>query len=79
MPGRARRRYTTFLISVTTDPPGDGVSGATVYAVMKSSAGEALEAVRALAEPQSAVTLVGSLSTRVAKGLKLKPDEMRAV
>jgi hypothetical protein len=46
---------------------------------MTSSAGEALEAVRARAEPQSAVTLVGSLSTRVAKALKLKPDELRAV
>ncbi|MCJ2052651.1 hypothetical protein [Methylobacterium sp. J-070] len=78
MPGRLRRRYTTFLVSVTTGRSGRGRSP-TVYAVMKPGAEEALEAVRPLTEPGAVLTIVGSLSTRLAKTLKLKPDEPRAV
>lgn len=78
MPGRPRRRYTTFLVAVTPERPRKA-SRPVVYAVMKSTAAEALEAVRGLAEPQSAVALVGGLSTRIAKTLKLKPNEARAV
>ena len=79
MPGRARRRYTTFLVSVTPEQRARKASTPLVYAVMKPNAEEALEAVRARADPGSAVALVGSLSTRIAKALKLKPDEPRAV
>ncbi len=78
MPGRARKRYTTFLVSVTPERSGKA-SSPRVYAVMKSSAEEALAAVRNLAEAPASVALVGSLSTRVAKALKLKPDEPRPV
>jgi hypothetical protein len=79
MPGRLRRRYTTFLVSVATERSRDGIPGPIVYAVMKPSAEDALAAVRALADPQAGLSIVGSLSTRVAKALKLKPDEPRAV
>ncbi|MEE7493845.1 hypothetical protein [Methylobacterium oryzae] len=78
MPGRLRRRHTTFLVSVTAEGSGPA-SGATVYAVMKPCAEEALEAVRPLAGPSAALAVVGSLSTRIAKALKLKPDEPRVI
>ncbi|MBE7249120.1 MAG: hypothetical protein INR63_29625 [Actinomycetospora chiangmaiensis] len=77
MPGRPRRRYTTFLVSVTANLPC--APDPTVYAVMKPSAEEALEAVRALADPGAVLAVVGSLSTRITKALKLKPDEPRTV
>jgi hypothetical protein len=79
MPGRVRRRYTTFLVSVTAERPGKKSPGPTVYAVMKPSAEEAVGAVRAVADPRSTIAVVGSLSTRIAKALKLEPDELRAV
>ena len=77
MPGRLRRRYTAFLVSVTTARPR--APRPTVYAVMMPGAEEALEAVRALAGPGANVAVVGSLSARIAKALKLKPDEPHAV
>ena len=46
---------------------------------MKPNAEAALAAVRALAEGPVTVAVVGSLSTRVSKGLKLKPGEPRVV
>ncbi|SFL73968.1 hypothetical protein [Methylobacterium pseudosasicola] len=84
MPGRTRSRYTTFLVSVTAERSGGrGRSTAKpaplVYAVMKPNAEAAMEAVRSLAEGPVVVAIVGSLSTRVSKGLKLKPGEPRAV
>ena len=84
MPGRARSRYTTYLVSMTPERSGGrGRSGSkpapAVYAVMKPNAEAAIEAVRALAEEPMVVAVVGSLSTRVSKGLKLKPGEPRLV
>jgi hypothetical protein len=79
MPGRPRRRYTAFLVSVTPERVRGHGSSALVYAVMKPRPEEALEAVRALADPGAALAIVGSLSTRIAKALKLKPDEPRPV
>ena len=79
MPGRLRRRYRTFLVSVAVGRSRDAASDVMVYAVMKPSAEEALEAVRARAGPQAALSIVGSLSTRIAKALKLKPDEPHPV
>jgi hypothetical protein len=84
MPGRARSRYTTYLVSLTAERSGGrGRSGAKhaplVYAVMKPDAEAAMEAVRTLAEGPTVVAVVGSLSTRVSKGLKLKPGEPRQV
>ena len=78
MPSRLRRRYTTFLVSVTPERSRGRAADAVVYAVMKPGPEEALEAVRALAEPRAVLAIVGSLSTRIAKALKLKPDEARA-
>ena len=78
MPGHAQRRYTTFLVAVTV-APGGGAPGAIVYAAMKRDAAEALAAVRALIEAPGDVAIVGSLSTRTAKAIKLKPDDVRQV
>ncbi|MCJ2125451.1 hypothetical protein MKL11_23455 [Methylobacterium sp. J-077] len=83
MPGRARSRYTTYLVSVTAERSGGRGRSAkpapVVYAVMKPNAEAALAAIRSLAEGPVAVAIVGSLSTRVSKGLKLKPGEPRMV
>lgn len=79
MPDRARSRRTTFLVAVTTERGDDGARGPQVYAVMKRSAADALAAVRALAEAQAEVAVVGSLSTSTAKAIRLKPDEVRPV
>ncbi|MEL6061573.1 MULTISPECIES: hypothetical protein [unclassified Methylobacterium] len=78
MPGRPRRRYTAFLVAVTPERSRKAPRPV-VYAVMKPNAEEALEAVRGVADARAAVALVGSLSTRIAKALKLKPDEPRTV
>lgn len=79
MPGHPRSRYTTFLVALTTEHGDDGARGATVYAVMTRDAAAALAAVRALAETPADIAIVGSLSTRTAKAIKLKPEEVRAV
>lgn len=78
MPGSARSRYTTFLVALTTGHDGRARSPV-VYAVMTRSAKDALAAVRALAQTPADIAIVGSLSTRTAKALKLKPDEVRSV
>lgn len=79
MPGHARRRYTTYLVALT-GRDDDVARGATVvYAVMARAADDALAAVRALAEAPATVAVVGSLSIRTAKAIKLKPGEVRAV
>ena len=75
MPSRPRERYTTFLIGLGT---GRG-SGMPVYAVRMSSPEEALAAVAALSDKGEAAVIVGSLSTRTAKTLALKPGEMRRI
>ncbi|MDP4023597.1 hypothetical protein Q8W71_13240 [Methylobacterium sp. NEAU 140] len=79
MPDRPRGRHTTYLVALTTEHGDDGALGPVVYAVMKRKPEEALAAVRALAELPADVRIVGSLSTRTAKALKLKPDEVRPV
>ena len=80
MPGNsARSRYTTFLVAVTVAPGGDGTPASVVYAVMTRNADDALAAVRALPGTPAGATIVGSLSTRTAKAIKLKPQEVRSV
>jgi hypothetical protein len=79
MPGRPRRRYTAFLVSVAAERSRGNGSSTLVYAVMKPGPEEALEAVRARVDSRAALAIVGSLSTRIAKALKLKPDEPHPV
>jgi hypothetical protein len=79
MAARLRRRYTTFLVSVTPRLPDTRAGPPAVYAVRTLGAEAALAAVRAVAEPHGAVAIVGSLSTRIAKALKLKPDAPQPV
>lgn len=84
MPGRPRSRYTTFLVSVTAERSGGRGRAApraapVVYAVMKPDAEAAMAAVRSQTEGPAVIAVVGSLSTRISKALKLKPGEMRAV
>ncbi len=75
MPSRPRERYTTFLVALGTAR----VSGMPVYAVRMASAAEALAAVAAKADRGEDAVIVGSLSTRTAKTLALKPGETRRV
>ena len=75
MPSRPRERYTTFLVALGTGR----ASGMPVYAARMGSAAEALAAVAALSGSGEAVVIVGSLSTRTAKSLALKPGETRRV
>lgn len=75
MPGRPRARLTTYLVA----PSGERAAGALVHAVRTHSAAEALAAVRPhLAEGETPV-IVGSLSTRTAKAIGMKPGEVRAI
>lgn len=75
MPSRARLRYTTFLVAQSDERSSD----VPVYAVRMHDAVEALAAVAALVEGSSKPVIVGSLSTRTAKAMKLKPGAMRLV
>ena len=75
MPSRPRKRYTTFLVALGT-ARGPGMP---VYAVRMCSAEEALAAVAAQAAEGQGAVIVGSLSTRTAKALDLKPGEARRV
>lgn len=75
MPSRPRKRYTTFLIAIGTARE----SSTPVYAVRMCSAEEALAAVGAKATRGESAVIVGSLSTRTAKALDLKPGEARRV
>lgn len=74
MPKAVGRRYTTFLVAVT-ERPGD----APVYAVMARGADEALAIVRARADAGPGVAIVGSLSSRTAKAIRLTAGEARPV
>lgn len=75
MPSRRRERYTTFLVA----PSDARSSGKLVYAVRVSGAAEALATVAAQVEGAGKPVIVGSLSTRTAKAMKLKPGELRPV
>ncbi|MCJ2027801.1 hypothetical protein [Methylobacterium sp. J-067] len=75
MASRPRERYTTFLVALS---PARG-SGAPVYAVRMCSAAEALAAVADKATNGQGPVIVGSLSTRTAKAIALKPGETRRV
>ncbi|MCJ2112003.1 hypothetical protein MKK64_12465 [Methylobacterium sp. E-025] len=78
MPKRIGRRYTTFLVAVTADAATSMVP-ASVYAVMARRPDEALEIVRAQADGSDEVVVVGSLSSRMAKAIRLSAGEMRAI
>lgn len=75
MPSRPRERYITFLVA----PAAKRASRTPVFAVRVSSAAEALSAVARELEAGDLPVIVGSLSTRTTKAMKLKPGEMRLV
>lgn len=75
MPNKAPGRYVTFIIAARINE-GE-TSQPTIYAVVKRCAQEAMEEVRALAGPYAKIELAGSLSSRMACALKLKPDDVR--
>ncbi|WP_245295854.1 hypothetical protein [Methylobacterium sp. C1] len=52
---------------------------APVYAVLASTADEALDAVAAAVAPRSKLREVGRLSRSLARQLRLKPDEVRLI
>ena len=79
MPGSARSRYTTFLVALTMDHSADTDRAPVVYAVMTRTADDALAAVRTHTVRLADGAIVGSLSMRTAKAIKLKPGEVRAI
>jgi hypothetical protein len=75
MASRPRERHTTYLVasSFRSEP------GTMVFAARMPSAAEAVAAVAARLETKDAPVVVGSLSTRTAKAMGLKPGELRLV
>lgn len=67
-----------FLIAATLARDGDAPN-LRVYAAVVRSAEAALAAVRGEVGDEAAVELTGSLSTRMAKTLGLRPDEIRQI
>ncbi len=72
------QRYMTFLVAVTAEAPRDA-GGAAVYAVMARCADEALQIVRTHVDAGPELTVVGSLSSRMAKAIRLAAGEMRLI
>ncbi|GJE36400.1 hypothetical protein [Methylobacterium persicinum] len=72
---RPRDRYTTFLVAQFADKPSE----TPVYAVRVRAAAEALATVTALTQGAGKPAIVGSLSTRTTKVMKLKPGDVRRV
>ncbi|MCJ2012844.1 hypothetical protein [Methylobacterium sp. J-076] len=75
MPSRLRVRHTTYLVALTAARS----SATPVYAARMPGAAEALAAVMARAGETGQPVIVGSLSTRTAKAMNLKPGEVRQV
>ena len=74
MPKSVTRRSLTFLVAVS----GASVSDA-VYAVMARGAEEALLRVRTQASSDGELAVVGALSSRMAKAIRLAAGEVRAI
>lgn len=72
----ARRK--TFLVAVRL-PQADAPALLRVYAAVKRSAADALMAVQDELGAEAAVELTGSLSTRMARTLGLKAEEVRLI
>ena len=73
----APSRYVASLIAVTASD--DEAPQPMIYAVVKHTAQEAMDEVRVLAGPIAKIELAGSLSSRTARALKLKPDAVRVL
>lgn len=71
-------RYTTFLVAVPAKTTQDAVESA-VYAVMARCADDALRIVRTCGNEGPDVTVVGSLSSRMAKAIRLAAGEIRLI
>ena len=70
----ATRRSTTYLVAVTARS-----LSVAVYAVMAPSPDEAVLIVSARAPAGGEVVVVGSLSSRMAKAIRLGAGEVRAI
>ncbi len=75
MASRPRERHTTYLVASSFRSE----AGTLVYAVRMPSAAEALAAVAQKLDAKATPVIVGSLSTRTAKAMGLKPGELRPV
>ncbi|GEP08066.1 hypothetical protein [Methylobacterium oxalidis] len=79
MPSTKHKRYTAFLVAVTGSAGIGAEAEAVTYAALKPSAEEAMASVQAAVDAAAHVAVVGKLSTKMAKTIKLKRDEIRAI
>ncbi|MGY2051936.1 hypothetical protein [Methylobacterium sp. JK268] len=72
-------RQTAFTVAVSPASEVGGTLPLQVYVAMARDAAAAIEAVRAVTDPDATVELSGTLSDRLTARLKLRPDEVRPI
>ncbi|MFE1601666.1 hypothetical protein [Methylobacterium sp. ID0610] len=78
MPSK-KPKETAFTVAVSAPEDAAGAPALQVYVAMALDAPRAVEAVRAVASPDAAVELSGTLSDRLTTRLKLRPGEVRPI
>ncbi|MER2266953.1 hypothetical protein [Methylobacterium oxalidis] len=79
MPSTKHKRYTAFLVAVTGSAGIGEEAEAVTYAALKLSAEEARASVQDAVDAAAHVAVVGKLSARMAKTIKLKRNEVRVI
>ncbi|MEH3146752.1 MAG: hypothetical protein PGN34_15705 [Methylobacterium frigidaeris] len=78
MPAK-KPKHTAFTVAVSAQDESSGTVVLKVYVAMASDPGAALDAVRAVAAPDAATEISGTLSDRLAARLKLRSGEVRPI
>ncbi|GJD47644.1 hypothetical protein OPKNFCMD_0352 [Methylobacterium crusticola] len=78
MPSK-KAKQAAFTVAVSTVEDGSGAVALKVYVAMAPDAATALLAVQAVAPPEAAFELSGTLSDRLAARLKLRAGEVRPI
>ncbi|WP_018262936.1 hypothetical protein [Methylobacterium sp. WSM2598] len=72
-------KHIAYTVAVSAPADEAGSVALQVYVAMAPDAPRALAAVRAVAAPDAAVELNGTLSDRLTARLKLRPGEVRPI
>ncbi|RVU18788.1 hypothetical protein [Methylobacterium oryzihabitans] len=78
MPAK-KPKHTAFTVAVSAMDETSGSLVLKVYVAMAPDPNAALDAVRAVAAPDAAAELSGTLSDRLASRLKLRAGEVRPI
>ncbi|ACL60659.1 hypothetical protein [Methylobacterium nodulans] len=78
MPSK-KPKQTAFTVAVSAPDEAAGAVALQLYVAMAPDASRAIEAVRAVATPDAAIELSGTLSDRLTTRLKLRPGEVRPI